>query len=206
MTRVNADDLMLIERSRSGNRAAFDELIARHQQRAYQYAFRLTRDPEEAGDIVAESFLRMYKALSNFKGDSAFTTWMYRIATNCFLDIRKKKRNKPAISLEATVQTNDGEVAYQFEDDAPSPQDEAERKETMAAVQAAIDQLPDYQRAIITMYHAEMRSYEDIANTLHLPIGTVKSRLNRARMSLRHLLAPAGLDPRPVAPLRAAHV
>lgn len=205
MTRVNADDEMLIERSRRGNRAAFDELISRHQQRAYQYAFRLTRDPEEAADVVAESFIRMYKALANFKGDSAFTTWMYRIATNCFLDIRKKKRSKPAISLEATVQTNDGEVTYQFEDESASPQEEAERNETMAAVQAAIDQLPDYQRAIITMYHAEMRSYEDIANTLHLPIGTVKSRLNRARLSLRHLLAPAGLDPRPVPSLRPIH-
>src|SRR5205085_10415668 len=98
MTKVTADDGMLIERSRCGDRTAFDQLISKHQQRAYQYAFRLTRDPEEAADVVAESFIRMYKALDNFKGDSAFTTWMYRIATNCFLDIRKKRRSKPTIS------------------------------------------------------------------------------------------------------------
>jgi RNA polymerase sigma-70 factor (ECF subfamily) len=195
MTKVTADDGMLIERSRRGDRAAFDQLVSKHQQRAYQYAYRLTRDPEEAADVVAESFIRMFKALDNFKGDSAFTTWMYRIATNCFLDIRKKKRSKPAISLEATVQTTDGEVAYQFEDTSSSPHEEAERTEAMSAVQDAIEQLPEYQRAIIIMYHAEMQSYEEIASALNLPIGTVKSRLNRARLSLRNLLEPAGLNP-----------
>lgn len=199
MTKVTADDGMLIERSRRGDRAAFDQLVSKHQQRAYQYAFRLTRDPEEAADVVAESFIRMFKALDNFKGDSAFTTWMYRIATNCFLDIRKKKRSKPAISLEATVQTTDGEVSYQFEDTGATPHEEAERSETMAAVQDAIELLPEYQRAIIIMYHAEMQSYEEIAAALHLPIGTVKSRLNRARLSLRNLLEPLGLNPSKVA-------
>jgi RNA polymerase sigma-70 factor (ECF subfamily) len=195
MTKVQADDGMLIDRSRSGDRSAFDQLITKHHQRAYQYAFRLTRDPEEAADVVAEAFIRMYKALDNFKGDSAFTTWMYRIATNCFLDIRKKKRSKPAISLEATVSTTDGEVVYQFEDMGPTPHDQAETIETMSVVQRAIAELPEYQRAIILMYHAEMQSYEEIANVLSLPIGTVKSRLNRARMSLRNLLEPLGLNP-----------
>ena len=205
MTKVQADDGMLIDRSRQGDRQAFDQLVSKHQQRAYQYAFRLTRDPEEASDIVAESFVRMYKALNNFKGDSAFTTWMYRIATNCFLDIRKKKRNKPAISLEATVQTNDGEVAYQFEDTNPSPHDEAVRNESMRAIKRAIAMLPDYQRAIILMYHGDMQSYEEIAETLDLPIGTVKSRLNRARLSLRTLLEPAGLNPAQVPMLRTLY-
>lgn len=202
MTKVQADDEMLIERSRRGDCTAFDQLVSKHRQRAYQYAFRLTRDPEEAADVVAESFIRMFKALDNFKGDSAFTTWMYRIATNCFLDIRKKKRSKPAVSLEATVQTNDGEVTYQFEDHSASPHEEAERSEAMSAVQQAVEQLPDYQRAIIIMYHAEMQSYEEIAAALKLPIGTVKSRLNRARLSLRNLLEPVGLNPSKVPSLQ----
>jgi len=195
MLKVQADDGMLIDRTKGGDRSAFDQLISKHQQRAYQYAYRLTRDPEEASDVVAEAFIRMYKALQNFKGDSAFTTWMYRIATNCFLDIRKKKRSRPAISLEAAVQTPDGEVVYQFEDTRPSPQDEAERVEAMSEVQKAIQLLPAYQRAIILLFHAEMQSYDEIARALKLPIGTVKSRLNRARLSLRSLLEPAGLNP-----------
>jgi len=192
---------MLIERSRNGDRSAFDQLISKHRQRAYQYAYRLTRDPEEASDIVADAFLRMYRALGNFKGDSAFTTWMYRIATNCFLDIRKKSRSKPAISLESTVATPDGEVSFQFEDTAASPQERAERSEAMHAVRTAIAMLPDYQRAIILMYHAEMQSYEEIALALNLPIGTVKSRLNRARLSLRNLLEPLGFNPSNLATL-----
>jgi RNA polymerase sigma-70 factor (ECF subfamily) len=195
MIKVQADDGVLIDRSRRGDREAFDKLVAKHQQRAYQYAFRLTRDPEEAADIVSESFIRMFKALGNFKGDSAFTTWMYRIATNCFLDIRKKKRSRPSVSLEATVQTTDGEVTYQFEDTNSSPHEEAERSEAMRAVQDAVEMLPEYQRAIIVMYHAEMQSYEEIAETLNLPLGTVKSRLNRARLSLRNLLEPFGFNP-----------
>ncbi|HTQ11924.1 MAG TPA: sigma-70 family RNA polymerase sigma factor [Fimbriimonadaceae bacterium] len=192
---------MLIERSRHGDHRAFDQLISKHKQRAYQYAFRLTRDPEEAADIVADAFHRMYRALDNFKGDSAFTTWMFRIATNCFLDIRKKKRSKPAISLESTVLTSDGEVSFQFEDTTANPHEKAERAEVMSAVQTAIAMLPDYQRAIILMYHSEMLSYEEIAQALDLPIGTVKSRLNRARLSLRNVLEPLGFNPSNMATL-----
>jgi RNA polymerase sigma-70 factor, ECF subfamily len=203
MTKVQVDDRILIDRSKAGDRSAFDQLIAKHRQRAYQYAFRLTRDPEEAADIVSDAFIRMYRALDNFKGDSAFTTWMYRISTNCFLDIRKKRRNKQAVSLEATVQTSDGEVAYQFEDTAPSPYERAEGAEALRAVRQAIAQLPTYQRAIILMYHGEMKSYEEIAETLNLPIGTVKSRLNRARLSLRAILEPLGLNPARMPALRA---
>ncbi|MFI5384485.1 MAG: RNA polymerase sigma factor [Fimbriimonadales bacterium] len=202
MSKVQAEDGMLIDRSRRGDRSAFDQLVAKHRQRAYQYAFRLTRDPEEAADIVSESFIRMHRSIQNFKGDSAFTTWMYRISTNCFLDIRKKKRGKQAISLEATVQTPDGEVVYQFEDTAPSPHERAERSEAMRAIRAALAVLPEYQRAIILMYHAEMQSYEEIAAALRLPIGTVKSRLNRARLSLRTLLEPVGLSPEKVPQMR----
>ena len=195
---------MLIERSRHGDRSAFDQLISKHRQRAYQYAFRLTHDPEEAADIVADAFLRMYRAIDNFKGDSAFTTWMFRIATNCFLDIRKKKRSKPAISLESTVLTTDGEVSFQFEDSSASPHERAERAEAMNAVRMAISMLPDYQRAIILMYHSEMQSYDEIAHALNLPIGTVKSRLNRARLSLRNLLEPLGFNPTHIAVLTPA--
>src|SRR5512146_2440526 len=93
------DDQMLISRSQSGDRSAFNQLIRKHEARAYQYAYRLTRNPEEAADVVAEAFVRVYNALHNFKGQSAFTTWLYRILTNCFLDIRKKERSRPSISL-----------------------------------------------------------------------------------------------------------
>lgn len=183
------DDSILIQRFQRGDRTAFDALIRKHQTRAYQYAYRLTRNPEEAADVVAEAFVRVYKAIESFKGQSAFTTWLYRILTNCFLDIRKKERSRPATSLEAALHTTDGELERQVEDPARSPYQETERNERERSVESAVELLPEYQRAMIVMYHAEMMSYEEIASSLELPIGTVKSRLNRARLSLRELLA-----------------
>lgn len=182
------DDRILIERSQSGDRDAFDALIRKHEKRAYQYAFRLTSNPEEAADIVADAFVRVYTAMKNFKGQSAFTTWLYRILTNCFLDARKKERSRPAVSLESTLMTDDGEMERQVVDDSPSPGDVSEKNERERIMQDAVALLPEYQKAMIVMYHAEMLSYEEIAAALDLPIGTVKSRLNRARLSMRELL------------------
>ena len=182
------DDLFLVERAQKGDRNALDTLIRKHEKRAYQYAFRLTSNPEEAADVVADAFVRVYGALKNFKGNSAFTTWLYRILTNCFLDMRKKERNRSTTSLDSVLQTDDGDVERQIEDDALTPYEETERNEREVIVNAAVDLLPEYQKAMIVMYHGEMLSYEEIAETLDLPIGTVKSRLNRARLSLREIL------------------
>lgn len=182
------DDEVLIQRSQAGDRGAFDLLVHKHEARAYQYAFRLTRNPEDACDVVSEAFIRVYNALQNFKGQSAFGTWLYRILTNCFLDLRKKERNRPTTSLEAVLQTAEGEMERQVESLGLSPLEETERNERGRSIELGLSQLPEFQRAMIVMYHAEMLSYEEIAAALDLPIGTVKSRLNRARVSLRELL------------------
>lgn len=182
------DDGMLIERARRGDRDALDTLIRKYEKRAYQYAFRLTSNPEEAADVVADAFVRVYSAMPNFKGNSAFTTWLYRILTNCFLDQRKKEKNRPATSLESVLQTDEGELERQFESSDPTPDEMAERNEREDVFEDAVAHLPEYQRVMVTLYHAEMLSYEEIAETLDLPIGTVKSRLNRARLSLREAL------------------
>lgn len=184
------DDQVLIERCQRGDRDALDMLIRKHEKRAYQYAYRLTSNSEEAADIVADAFVRVFSAMKNFKGASAFTTWLYRILTNCFLDIRKKERSRPTTSLESNLYTDEGEVERQIQDDSPNSDDIAERNERERAVMDAVAQLPEYQKAMITMYHAEMLSYDEIAEALDLPIGTVKSRLNRARLSMRELLLP----------------
>jgi RNA polymerase sigma-70 factor (ECF subfamily) len=185
--RFSEDDL-LIKRAQEGDRSSLNTLIRKHEVRAYHYAFRLTRNPEEAADVVAEGFLRVYNALGNFKGQSAFTTWLYRILTNCFLDMRKREKSRPSVSLESTLQTPDGEVERQVEDPRPTPDRRLETSERERGVEDAVAMLPEYQRAMIVMYHAEDMSYEDIAAALDLPIGTVKSRLNRARLNLRELL------------------
>lgn len=180
------DDEMLIHRAQGGDRGAFDALIARYAARAYQYAFRLTRNSEEASDVVSNAFIRIYSAIGNFKSQSSFATWMYRILTNCFLDMRKKV--KPVTSLEVAIEGGEGELERQIEAPGPSPHEESERTEREERVERAVNRLPEYQRAMIVMYHVDLLTYEEIAEALDLPIGTVKSRLNRARISLRDLL------------------
>lgn len=183
------NDEALIERAQKGDRTALNTLIRKHEARAYQYAFRVTRNPDDAADIVAEAFVRVYHALPNFKSQSTFTTWLYRILTNCFLDLRKKQKSRPTTSLDSTLQTDEGEVTRQIEDVTANPLEDVAVDERKEKLEEAIGLLPEYQRAMIIMYHAENMSYEEISAALDLPIGTVKSRLNRARISLRELLA-----------------
>lgn len=183
-----ADDEVLIRKAQQGDRSAFDLLVSKHEKRAYQYAFRLTSNQDDASDIVADAFVRVYNALQNFKGNSAFTTWLFRILTNCYLDQRKKEKNKQHLSLEGTMQTETGEMERQIEDESDGPEEKLERNAREESIRNAIRQLPDYQQAMLVMYHVENLSYEEMAESLDLPLGTVKSRLNRARLSLRELL------------------
>jgi RNA polymerase sigma-70 factor (ECF subfamily) len=190
MQKTTAEDGATISRFQDGDKAAFNDLVARHRQRAYHYASRLTNNPDEAADIVAETFLRAYRSLDGFKGDSSFSTWLYRIETNCFLDMRKRANCRASVSLDDELQVNDGRLPIQIVDECESAQERVEKGERLTAIESAMKHLPDHQRAILVMYHAQSMSYEDIADALRLPIGTVKSRLNRARLSLRVLLRP----------------
>ena len=192
MTDRQQEDQLLIERWQRGDRSAFNALIRAHEAKAYQYAFRLTRDQEMAADVVAEAFVRVLNALPNFKSQSTFGTWLYRIITNCFLDLRKKERLRKAASLDTMLQTEDGEVARQIQDPSEGPEEIVERDAREEQMENALSMLPEYQRAMIIMYHAEMLTYEEISAALDLPIGTVKSRLNRARLSLREILVREG--------------
>lgn len=186
---MRADDNVLIERAQQGDRAAFDDLVVKYQDQAYKYAYRLTRNPEQAADVVSDSFLRVFTALKNFKGNSAFSTWLYRIVTNCYLDRRKREKDGSTVSLDEPVAGASGDVTRQVEDDALGPVELAERSAREDTVVSALDRMPDYQKTMLVMYHVEMLSYEEIADALDLPLGTVKSRLNRARVALRDLLS-----------------
>lgn len=182
------DDATLISRAADGDKGAFDQLVRKYEGRAYQYAYRLTRNPDDAADIVIEAFVRVNSALKNFRGQSAFGTWLYRIITNCSLDLRKKDKSHRNVSLDQTMNVNGSEVERQLEDEAPGPVEIVEKNAREEAVQSALQKMPEYQQAMLVMYHVEMLSYEEISEALDLPIGTVKSRLNRARLALRDLL------------------
>jgi len=190
MEKIAPEDAVILARIQRNESGAFDELVQRHQQRAYNYAYRLTSNPDEAADVVAESFLRVYRSLESFKGESSFTTWLFRIETNCFLDMKKRAKSRQSVSLDEMVQVNDGQLETQIVDDSKSAHEHVEQHERLALIQSAMKMLPSHQRTVLFMYHAEAMSYEAIAHALRLPVGTVKSRLNRARLSLQAILYP----------------
>ena len=184
------DEKTLIEKSRRGDRAAFDKLVRGYERTIYNTAYRLSGSYDDASDIAQEAFVRAWNNLKSFRGDSAFSTWMHRIVTNVFLDDRKKKRSRPTRSLDEVMDLDESSVTRQFEDPSPSPQYLLEGEERRHILEQAIAKLPDAQRVMVVLYHAQGMAYEEIAEITHLPMGTVKSRLNRARLALRDTLGP----------------
>jgi len=184
------DERYLIERCKGGDRAAFDVLVRAYEKRVYNLAYRLSASYDDANDISVDAFLRVFQAIKLFRGDAHFSTWLFRIVTNVYLDRRKRTRNKQHLSLEEYIELEENSVSRQIEDPSPTPELLIESREKTDLLQAAINELPDYQRAMVVLYHTEGLSYEEIAAVFSLPIGTVKSRLNRARLMLKNKLDP----------------
>ncbi len=187
---LDMDERIIIDRCKNGDRKAFDTLVHAYEKKVYNLAYRLSGNYDEANDVSVDAFIRVFQAIKLFRGDSHFSTWLFRIVTNVYLDRRKRVQNKQHLSLEEYIELEDNTVYRQIEDPSPTPGMIVEQREKSQMLQAAIESLPDYQRAMVVLYHTEGLAYEEIASILSLPIGTVKSRLNRARMTLRNKLEP----------------
>ena len=187
---ADINDKLLIDRCKRGEIDAFDALFRTYEKRVYNLAYRLSGNYDEAQDITVDAFVRVFQALKLFRGDANFSTWLFRIVTNVYLDRRKRTRNKQHLSLEEYIELDENSVARQVEDPGPTPDIVVEGIERTELLQKAIAALPDYQRTMVILYHTEGLAYDEIAEVLSLPIGTVKSRLNRARMTLREKLEP----------------
>lgn len=185
-------DLSLIERCQKGHLESFGELVARYQMRLYNLAYRILHSHEEAEDVVQETFLNVFRALPNFKGDR-FSPWVYKIASNLCLDFLRRRRPN-TVSLDAPV-GEDGEMIREIPDEAGLPEETALAEALGLDIQKAIDSLPPKYRAVIVLRHVEDLTYEEIADILNLPLGTVKTRLFRAREMLRARLADGGRAP-----------
>lgn len=185
---VESEEKQWIERSRRGDVAAFDKIVRKYERSVFNTAYRLSNSHDDAADIAQEAFVRAWNNLRSFRGDAAFSTWLYRIVTNVFLDDRKKKRSRQTRSLEEEMDLDESSVQRQYEDPSPGPQELAEGDERRRLLEQAIATLPENQRAMVVMYHTQGLAYEEIAEILDLPMGTVKSRLNRARLALRDRL------------------
>ena len=182
-------DQALVERVQSGDKKAFDLLVLKYQQRIMKVLSRYVRDPSEVQDLAQEAFIKAYRALPNFRGDSAFYTWLYRIAINTAKNfVVAQGRRPPNDDIEATeAEQYDGESALK---DYASPERETLRDEIKETVFKAIDELPEDLKTAITLRELEGMSYEEIAEAMDCPIGTVRSRIFRAREAIDTQLRP----------------
>ncbi|MDQ7794878.1 MAG: sigma-70 family RNA polymerase sigma factor [bacterium] len=182
-------DEVLVKRARDGDTAAFEELVARYERRVYNLAYRYTGDREDASDLAQEAFLKAFLALRGFRGRSTFSTWLYRVTTNACLDAVRSRQRRRTVSLDQPILTVDGQVERQVSDSSVDPEELAQRREVQAVVRQAIARLSPDHRMVLVLRDLQGLAYEEVAAILGLNLGTVKSRLNRARLALRDLLA-----------------
>ena len=183
-------DQLLVDRAQHGDKKAFELLVVKYQRKLMRLISRLIRDQAEAEDVVQEAFIKAYRALPQFRGDSAFYTWLYRIGINTAKNYLVTQGRRAPTSTEADV-----EEAETFDDgdqlrDINTPESMLATKQIAETVNLAMEILPEELRIAITLREIEGLSYEDIAEAMHCPIGTVRSRIFRAREAIAEKLRP----------------
>ncbi|WP_066337791.1 RNA polymerase sigma factor RpoE [Azohydromonas lata] len=187
-------DALLVERVKRGDQRAFELLVIKYQRRVERLIGRMVRDVDLVADIAQETFIRAYRALPQFRGESAFYTWLYRIAVNTAKKALVELKRDPLVPEAAYAhQSDDGEETSRVENelsDGETPEAVLASKEVAATVNAAIDALSEDLRQAITLREIEGLSYEEIAEVMNCPIGTVRSRIFRAREAIAQRLRP----------------
>jgi RNA polymerase sigma-70 factor (ECF subfamily) len=183
------DDRRLVQRVQRGEKIAFDLLVLKYQHKVVKLVMRYVRDPAEAMDVSQEAFLKAYRALPKFRGESAFYTWLYRIAVNTAKNYIVAQNRRP-IEYDLDLQESDGyelNVKLRNED---SPEKIAQRDELRETVQSAIESLPEELRVAILLREIDGLSYEEISHAMDCPVGTVRSRIFRAREAIDKTIQP----------------
>lgn len=186
-------DALLVERVKRGDQRAFELLVIKYQRRVERLIGRMVRDTDLVADIAQETFIRAYRALPQFRGESAFYTWLYRIAVNTAKKALVELKRDPLVTEAAYAPADDGDETSRVENelsDGETPEAVLASKEVAATVNAAIDALSEDLRQAITLREIEGLSYEEIAELMNCPIGTVRSRIFRAREAIAEKLRP----------------
>jgi RNA polymerase sigma-70 factor (ECF subfamily) len=184
-----ADELELVRRARDGNLEAYDELVSRYRERIYATVYHMTANHEDANDLAQETFIKGYRALKSFKGNSSFYTWLYRIAVNKTINFLKSRRNRTSMSL------NDLDFNAEHDPDLvalvsdKTPRREAGLNELQEKLNAAMLKLSEPHRMAVVLHDVQGLSHEEIARIMDCNVGTVRSRLFYARQQLQALLA-----------------
>lgn len=177
----------LVRAAAGGDTEAFERLVRTYENKIYSLAFRMCGSSEEASDIAQEAFLAAWRGLPAFRGESGFATWLYRLTSNAAIDyLRRQKKQRGDMSLD------DEELGLDAVDTGPGPQDAAEQMEVQSAVAEGLRQLGEGHRQVLVLREIQGLSYEEIADVLQVDLGTVKSRISRARSALRKILLDSG--------------
>ncbi len=186
-------DSYLVERSLDGDLAGFEKLVARYQNKIMGYVGRMTNgDREEAEDITQEAFIKAYRNLDSFRGQASFSTWLYKIATNLCIDRARTRKRRPqqAYSLDEPFDKEEDSGGREIADLRFEPSKGVERDELRTLVRQTVSEMPEKQRQVLIMCDLQGMAYENIAETLDIPLGTVKSRIFHARADLARRLKP----------------
>lgn len=188
-------DELLIRRAQRGDADAFEQLLLEHQKNVYNLCYRMVGNPDDAMDLSQETFLRAWRCLDQYQFASAFSTWLYRLCSNICIDFLRRRRRQQTVPL--TFEDADGEEqTYAVPDVQPLPEEQVELKLTRETLAAAMAQLLPEHRAVLQLRVVNEMSYEQIADVLDIQIGTVKSRLSRARNQLKKILERGNLSRR----------
>ena len=188
-------DELLIRRAQRGDADAFEQLLLEHQKNVYNLCYRMAGNPDDAMDLSQETFLRAWRCLDQYQFASAFSTWLYRLCSNICIDFLRRRRRQQTVPL--TFEDADGEEqTYAVPDAQPLPEEQVELKLTRETLAAAMAQLLPEHRAVLQLRVVNEMSYEHIADVLDIQIGTVKSRLSRARNQLKKILERGNLSRR----------
>jgi RNA polymerase sigma-70 factor (ECF subfamily) len=175
----------LVQRAQQDDERAFGELVGRYEAKVYSLALRMVRNPEDAEDVLQDTFLRAFRGIKSFKGNSTFSTWIYRIAANSAL-MRLRKKQLPTVSIE---DASERETPINITDWRPGPVEQLLSRETLRAMEDAIESLPPEFRQVFVLRDVEELSNAEVAEILDLSVAAVKSRLHRARLKVRDRLA-----------------
>lgn len=177
----------IITACQRGDPHAYEQLIRCYQTQVYSLAMRMLGNPEDAADVTQETFIRVFRTIDKFRGDASFSTWIYRVTSNLCLDwLRRRKRR--ALSSDAPVSWEHETAPRELADTSPNPEDLVAAAELRQEIQSALNQLESYHRLAVILRDVQGLSYEEVAGILNLPLGTVKSRINRGRRQLRKIL------------------
>lgn len=178
------EEQLLVERSKKGDKEAFEHLVLLYENKVYTTAYRFMGNYADASDLAQDAFIKIYQALPGFRGDSSFGTWIFHITVNVCRDELRKRKRRPTVSLD----DNSGEYnnsTYDICSNDPGPEEMLDRSETQAMIQSCLNTLSDDYREIIVLREIQELTYEEIAEVLGCSLGTVKSRLSRARQALK---------------------